>query len=110
MTRPQETPQTLLNALFSLPQKLTFPLRTIDPNSPTLHGSLTLEDIQGRLEKEHELSRSDTILSWETGASSERMKELGARFVMVKIVNAGKEEVLVEIEAVRLAEGGQESL
>ena len=109
MNRSQETPQTLLNTLFSLPPKLIFPLRTIDPNSSVLHGSLTLEDIQGRLEKAHDLSRSGVMVSWEDGVSSERMKELGTRSIVVKIVNAGKEEVLLEVEAVRLAEAGQES-
>ena len=64
--------------------------------------------MQNRLEKEYNLLRSAVVVLWEGEGVSERMKELGTRRAVVRIIEAGQEEAPLDIEVVRLAgtEGG----
>ena len=103
----EETPQVLLDALFSLPPKLVFPLRTIDATSPYLHGSLTIDDVESLLASQHNLVYPDVSCRWEDRRRSERIKELGTWRAFVGISGGGQEEQQIDIEVVR-QEAGQE--
>ncbi|KAK4687717.1 hypothetical protein P7C73_g2400, partial [Tremellales sp. Uapishka_1] len=96
------TPQALLNTLHLLPDTVRFPLRTISRTSSTLHGSLTLSDIQDRLAKEFGLAPTQVEVEWSEGEAAGRMKELGKREVVVRVKEGGKEEIGLEVEVVRL--------
>ncbi|WWD20604.1 hypothetical protein CI109_105080 [Kwoniella shandongensis] len=100
------TPQHLLDALHLIPSTLVFHLRTISPDYPSLHGSLTLSDIQDRLANEFALPATEVEVNWgsEQDAGA-RMKELGRWGAVVKLRKGGREEVPIDIEVVRLEDG-----
>ncbi|WWC65150.1 uncharacterized protein I303_107764 [Kwoniella dejecticola CBS 10117] len=103
-----ETPQELLNALHLLPNILTFKRRTISPDYPTLHGSLTLSDIQNRLDSQHGLPSSEIELNWVNREAGSRIKELVSTPLKVSFKRGGQEETEVVVEVVRLQEGETE--
>ncbi|KAL0253752.1 hypothetical protein I308_101128 [Cryptococcus tetragattii IND107] len=101
----QQTPQHLLDSLFLLPSTLHFPLRTVSPTSPTLHGSLSLSNVYEILEGNHGLSSKDVEVSWVEQEAGARMKELGTWKASVKLRTGGREEQIVDIKVDRLVSG-----
>ncbi|WVW80976.1 hypothetical protein I302_102967 [Kwoniella bestiolae CBS 10118] len=99
------TPQDLLNILHLVPSPLTFKRRTISPDYPSLHGSLTLSDIQERLENQYGLSSKDVQVSWVGRQDGSRMKELDTWDAIISLRKGGKESTDVKVEVVRLGEG-----
>jgi hypothetical protein len=83
---------------------LTFSLRTIDPDSKTLHGSLTLSDIAHRLEEDFDLSQADVAVAWRSGVEGDRLKTLGRARVKVQVRDGGREERVIGVIVVRLAD------
>lgn len=98
----QQTPQHLLDSLFLLPSTLHFPLRTVSPTSPTLHGSLSLSNVYEVLETNHGLGSKDVEVSWVEQEAGARMKELGTWKASVKLRTGGQEQQTVDIEVDRL--------
>lgn len=101
----QQTPQHLLDSLFLLPSTLHFPLRTVSPTSPTLHGSLSLSNVYEVLETNHGLGSKDVEVSWVEQEAGARMKELGTWKASVKLRTGGQEQQTVDIEVDRLVSG-----
>ncbi|WWC72488.1 uncharacterized protein I206_106450 [Kwoniella pini CBS 10737] len=108
LTEDSNTSQELLNSLHLLPNILTFKRRTISPDYPTLHGSLTLSDIQSKLENEFGLPSSEIELNWLNRESGSRIKELISTPLKVSFKKGGKENTEVLIEVTRLQEGETE--
>ncbi|WVR08502.1 hypothetical protein IAU60_005557 [Kwoniella sp. DSM 27419] len=98
---PEPTAQPLLNALHLVPSTLTFPRRTVSPDYPSLHGSLTLSDIQDRLANEYGLPAADAEVVWVLKEEGARMKELDVWPATVRLRKGGREQALVDIEVVR---------
>ncbi|WVQ63182.1 uncharacterized protein L199_001333 [Kwoniella botswanensis] len=99
------TPQEILNQLHLIPSTLTFKRRTISPDYPSLHGSLTLSDIQERLDSTYGLSSGDVSVNWVDRQDGSRMKELDSWKAIVGLKKGGKEGTEVVIRVVRLKEG-----
>ena len=53
------TPAPTLDALYALPPSISFHRRTTGPTTTSIHGSLSLADIQLRLQDDYGLSASD---------------------------------------------------
>ncbi|KAK8850421.1 hypothetical protein IAR55_004339 [Kwoniella newhampshirensis] len=106
-TESFHTSQELLDKLHLLPSIITFPKRTISPDYPSLHGSLTLSDIQDRLGNEFDLSAGDAEVVWSEQDIGARMKELGRWGAVVRLRKGGREEVPVDIVVVRVEEEQQ---
>ncbi|EJT46508.1 hypothetical protein A1Q1_04875 [Trichosporon asahii var. asahii CBS 2479] len=100
-TNVGETPTEMLSKLLTLPTQLTFARRTISPETPALHGSLTLNDVAEHIAKLQGLTGNDVEVNWVGHEVGERMKELGSWEASVAIKGYGGESVNVEVEVVR---------
>ncbi|WRT70584.1 uncharacterized protein IL334_007582 [Kwoniella shivajii] len=103
-SEPEPTSQSLLNSLHLVPSILIFERRTVSPDYPTLHGSLTLSDIQDKLDKEFNLPSSEIEVSWIGKEQGSRMKELDSWSAELKLRKGGKESIQVTIQVDRLEE------
>ncbi|OCF31749.1 hypothetical protein I316_06556 [Kwoniella heveanensis BCC8398] len=103
---PESTPQDLLNHLHVIPSTLTFPRKAISAEYDTIHGSLTVSDIQDKLARAVEeggfdLPSSEVEVIWVGREEGARIKELGQYEAEIKLRKYGKESVAVTIEVVR---------
>ncbi|WVQ95541.1 hypothetical protein IAU59_002638 [Kwoniella sp. CBS 9459] len=103
---PEATPQELLNALHLIPSTLTFPRKAISADYDTIHGSLTVSDIQDKLARSVEeggfgLPSTEVEVLWVGREEGARIKELGSYEAEVKLRKFGKEALPVTIEVVR---------
>ncbi|WVF67981.1 hypothetical protein IAT40_002743 [Kwoniella sp. CBS 6097] len=105
-SEPESTPQELLNSLHLIPSTLTFPRKAISAEYDTIHGSLTVSDIQDKLARSveqggFELPSTDVEVLWADKEEGARIKELGKYEAQVKLRKFGRESVPVTIEVVR---------
>lgn len=100
-TNVGETPTETLSKLLTLPTQLTFVRRTISPDTPALHGSLTLSDVADHIAQIQGLTGHDVEVNWVGQEDGARMKELGSWEASVAIKGYGGESVKVEVEVVR---------
>lgn len=97
------TPSSILNILHNLPPSLTFRRRTTSPDTDTIHGSLTLGDIEARLLDDHGLRNQDVELSWTGEPTSDgRLRQLGDYDCMVRVRGHGQETMPLGIQIIRL--------
>ena len=97
----EPTPLKVLDQLHTLPDTLTFPLRTIDRLSHQLHGSLTLSDVAARL-KELDITEGDFDVTWKSHEAGDRMKETGERTAIIAVRGKGRESVEIQIRVISL--------
>lgn len=96
-----ETPTEILSKLHTLPTTLTFARRTISPETPALHGSLTLSDVADHIAHIQGLTGHEVEVNWVGQEAGARMKELGSWEATVAVKGYGGENVKVEVEVVR---------
>ncbi|ORY29689.1 hypothetical protein BCR39DRAFT_531653 [Naematelia encephala] len=105
-TRAEEHDAQVSVLLADVPPVLEFALRTIAPNDPAVHGSVTLSDVAERLAVEHDLLPADFRVYWEDEAhgAEARIKELGTWVAVVEKKTGREEKRHIDIKVVRLKE------
>lgn len=94
-----------LDALYALPPSISFQRRTTAPTTDSIHGSLSLGDIQLRLQEDHGLSGQDIEVVWKDGTTADvRLRQLGSFDCEVRIRGHGQESAPLVINIVRLEE------
>lgn len=97
----EATKQTVAK-LRAVPNTLIFNRRTIKPDEPALHGSITAADVTALLADEYQLPRGEVRFSWAGLGAKERIKALGS-FTGRIAVRGHKESKDVTVAVERLA-------
>lgn len=99
------TPQTILDTLYSLPPSIVFHRRTTAPSAASIHGSLSLGDIQQRLQDEYGLRAQDVEVTWKDDLASDvKLRQLGNYDCVITVRGHGQEAAPLGVEIVRLDE------
>lgn len=99
------TPQPVLDTLYSLPPSIAFHRRTTAPSADSIHGSLSLGDIQQRLQDEFGLRGQDVEVTWRDDlAADAKLRQLGNYDCLISIRGYGRESAPLGVEIVRLHE------
>ncbi len=85
-----------------MPETLTFQRRTIKPDEPAIHGSITAADVAALLAEQYQLPARDVTFSWAGLGAKERIKALG-NFTGRIAVRGRKESKDVTVAVERLA-------
>lgn len=78
-----------------------FSRRTISPETPALHGSLTVGDVAEHIAHIQGLTANEVSVAWVGQEEGARMKELGSWEATVAVKGYGGESVQIEVEVVR---------
>jgi hypothetical protein len=99
------TPQPVLDTLYSLPPSIAFQRRTTAPSAVSIHGSISLSDIQQRLLEDFGLRAQDVEVTWKDELASDvRLRQLGNYDCVIHVRGFGQESAPLGIEIVRLHE------
>lgn len=99
------TPQIILDTLYSLPPSIVFHRRTTAPSAGSIHGSLSLSDIQQRLQDEYGLRAQDVEVTWKDDPAADvKLRQLGNYDCVITVRGHGQEAAPLGVEIVRLHE------
>lgn len=99
------TPQVVLDTLYSLPPSIIFHRRTTSPSAESIHGSLSLADIQQRLQDEYGLRAQDVEVAWKDSLGADiKLRQLGNFDCVITVRGHGQEAAPLGVEILRLHE------
>ena len=105
MAGSNPTPQVVLDTLYSLPPSISFHRRTTTLSADSIHGSLSLADIQQRLEDEYGLRAQDVEVAWKNDLGADiKLRQLGNYDCVITVRGHGQEAAPLGIEIIRLHE------
>lgn len=101
---PSPQLERVLAKVRAVPSTLTFSRRTISPDEPAMHGSLTIADVRDLLASQYQLTASEVEFAWSGNDPKQRIKELGSYGGKISVRGgAAKDAVEIVVEIVREA-------